>query len=88
MSSAGPVTIPGSERELVAGHERFAATPPKGHLEKAPVTFGEYTRVIEPIVQFGYLTVTVDASKLPAGLSIAFRWCDGSEMHDEYNGSL
>ncbi len=88
MSSAGPVTIPGSERELIACHERFAATPPKGHLEKAPVTFGEYTRVIEPIVQFGYLTVTVDASKLPAGLSIAFRWCDGSEMHDEYNGSL
>jgi len=83
-------TLPSGKKipYIVSGSGGFAATPPKGKLEPAPVTFGEYTRMIEPIVHFGYLTVTIDANQSPAGLSIAFRSCDGSETHDEYNGSL
>jgi hypothetical protein len=31
-------------------------------LGKAPLTWGEYTLVKEPILRYGYLTITVDMS--------------------------
>jgi hypothetical protein len=73
---------------IVSGSGGFAATSPKAKLEKPPVTFGEYTREKEPIVHFGYLLVSVDASQRPATLTIAFRSCDGSETHDQYTGAI
>ncbi len=48
---------------LVAGCGGFAATRPMQGLPKAPTTVGDHTLVINPIVDFGYLTVTVDANK-------------------------
>jgi hypothetical protein len=49
---------------LVAGSGGFAATAPIGKLPPAPVTVGDHTLVVNPIVEFGFLTVTTDAKTL------------------------
>jgi hypothetical protein len=49
---------------VVAGSGGFAATAPLGGLPNAPVKVGDHTLVINPIVEFGYLTVTTDAKTL------------------------
>ena len=48
---------------VVAGSGGFAATKPTAGLPQAPITNGEYTLVKNPIVEFGYLTVTIDMTK-------------------------
>jgi hypothetical protein len=60
----------------------FAVTPPKGGLPKAPLTVGEYRLVKEPIVEFGYLTVTVDLSKKTGYLTINIHRPDEHEGSD------
>jgi hypothetical protein len=54
---------------IVAGSGGFAATPPQAKLGPAPITVGDHTLEIDPIVKFGYLTVTCDAGTL----SISFK---------------
>lgn len=54
---------------LVSGSGGFAASPPRGGLPPAPVTVGDVTLVKDPVVAFGYLTITTDARTL----TIAFR---------------
>jgi hypothetical protein len=49
---------------VVAGSGGFAATAPLGGLPNAPVKVGDHTLVVNPIVEFGYLTVTTDAKTL------------------------
>jgi len=49
---------------VVAGSGGYAATPPLGGLPNAPVKVGNYTLVINPIVEFGYLSITCDAKTL------------------------
>lgn len=49
---------------IVAGSGGFAATAPLGGLPNAPVKIGNYTLVVNPIVEFGYLTITTDAKTL------------------------
>ena len=56
---------------VVAGSGGFAATTPK-QLPPPPITIGDHTLVIAPIVNFGYLTVETDARTL----SITFRTAD------------
>ena len=73
---------------MVAGSGGYAASAPREKLKRAPVTRGEFTREIEPIVEFGYLTVTVDTSVATPELTIAFRSADGRETHDEVSVSL
>jgi hypothetical protein len=73
---------------VVAGSGGYAASAPREKLKRAPVTRGEFTREIEPIVEFGYLTVTVDTSVATPELTIAFRSADGKETHDEVSVSL
>jgi hypothetical protein len=53
---------------VVAGAGGFSETYPRTKIE-APLTHGEYTLVADPIVHFGYLTVTVDmrAKRLTIG---------------------
>jgi hypothetical protein len=67
---------------VVAGSGGFAATSPVGGLPKAPITLGEYTLVKQPIVDFGYLTVTVDMSKKTSYLSITFNDRTSTRVHD------
>ena len=66
---------------VVAGSGGFAATKPKSGLPPAPVTVGEYTLAVDPIVEFGYLTVTVTMSTRPT-LTIAFNDRTTTTTHD------
>jgi hypothetical protein len=56
---------------VVAGSGGFAATTPKA-LPPPPITVGDHTLVIAPIVNFGYLTLETDARTL----SITFKTAD------------
>jgi kumamolisin len=68
---------------IVSGSGGFAATVPQSGLPNAPVTVGEYTLVKAPIVDFGYLTVTVDMSTSKPTLDFVFRTHQGSQAQDE-----
>ncbi|HEX2712408.1 MAG TPA: metallophosphoesterase, partial [Candidatus Acidoferrales bacterium] len=46
---------------VVCGAGGYAATAPQQKLSRVPITFGDHTLEIAPIVEFGYLTVTCDA---------------------------
>jgi hypothetical protein len=59
---------------LVAGSGGFSATPPLGKLPPAPVTVGDHTLEIDPIVDFGYLTVKTDGKTISA----VFRTADAT----------
>ncbi len=54
---------------VVSGSGGFATSPPRSGLPPAPVTVGDVTLEKDPVVAFGYLTVTTD----PRTLKIAFR---------------
>jgi hypothetical protein len=56
---------------VVAGSGGFAATKPTAPVT-APLTIGEYTLVAPPLVQFGFLTLTVDFAAQPPTLAISF----------------
>ena len=60
---------------IVAGSGGFAATTPK-HLPPAPITVGDYTLEINPIVDFGYLTVETDGRTI----TLTFKTADGGPV--------
>ncbi|MDQ1459975.1 MAG: hypothetical protein QOI08_1459 [Actinomycetota bacterium] len=66
---------------VVAGSGGFAATRPI-HLPTAPITVGEYTLVKQPIIEFGYLTITVDMSTKTSYLTITFNDRTNTHTHD------
>ena len=72
---------------MVAGSGGFAATPPRAGLPSAPVTVGEYTLVKNPIVEFGYLIVTVDMTRKPR-LRINFHDRTNTKVHDRLSLDL
>jgi hypothetical protein len=49
---------------IVSGSGGYAATPPQQAAPPAGTTIGDLTLEIDPIVQFGYLTLTTDAKTL------------------------
>ncbi len=49
---------------MVSGSGGFAATRPQGTIPPAPYTIGDYTLEIDPIIDFGYLTITTDGNDL------------------------
>jgi hypothetical protein len=49
---------------VVAGSGGYAATTPMGGLPTVPVTVGDHTLEKEPMVDYGYLTITTDAKTL------------------------
>jgi hypothetical protein len=63
---------------VIAGSGGFSATPPQGGISQIPLTIGEYTLEQAPIVNFGYLTVTVDLSGSTPTLAITFKCRDPS----------
>ncbi len=68
---------------VVAGSGGFSATPPQFGLPKTvPITRGEYTLEKEPLVEFGYLTVTIDFSLASPRLTIAFNDRTNTKVHD------
>lgn len=60
---------------IIAGSGGFAATTPK-QLPAAPVTVGDHTLEINPIVEFGYLTVETDARTL----TVTFKTAPGGPV--------
>jgi len=63
--------IPGGQQipYVVCGAGGFAATAPQTALPPAPVTYGDHTLEVDPIVDFGYLTITASAAQV----TVAFR---------------
>jgi hypothetical protein len=57
---------------VVSGSGGFSATPPMTKTPPAPVTQGDATMEIDPIIDFGYLTLTVDMSANNKRMTIAF----------------
>jgi hypothetical protein len=72
---------------VVSGSGGYAATPPQAGVPRTPWTKGEYTLVKRPIVDFGYLTVTVDMAPAPT-LTIVFRGRDPAKEHDRVTVDL
>jgi hypothetical protein len=56
---------------VVCGAGGYAATAPRQTFKKVPVTFGDHTLEVAPIVQFGYLTLTSDGKTLSITFQIA-----------------
>jgi hypothetical protein len=54
---------------IASGSGGYAATPPQQSAPPAGTTIGDHTLVVDPIIKFGYLTLTTDAKTL----SISFR---------------
>ncbi len=73
---------------IVAGSGGFAATPPRSGLTKAPVTVGEYTLVKNPLVEFGYLAITVDMSKKTPTMTVTFEDRTNTKTHDTLHLNL
>jgi hypothetical protein len=67
---------------IVAGSGGFSASTPVGGLPNAPITVGEYTLELDPIVAFGYLLLTVDMSTKKPKLTISFRSNAQGVIHD------
>jgi len=66
---------------VVSGSGGFAATPPYGGAA-AGTTIGDYTLVTAPIVDFGYLTVTVDMTGSKKKLTVSFLSPGRADEHD------
>jgi hypothetical protein len=56
---------------IVSGSGGYAATAPSGTLPKAPVTVGDATLEIDPIIDFGFLTLSCDGKTLTSTFSSA-----------------
>jgi hypothetical protein len=67
---------------LVSGSGGFAVSGPQAGLGSAPVTMEDHTLEIDPVVDYGYLTVTVDLSKDAKTLAIAFHSPNLGRNHD------
>jgi len=72
----------GKTYSIVAGSGGFSASAPVGSLPSAPITVGEYTLELDPIVAFGYLLLTVDMSTKKPKLTISFRSNAQGVTHD------
>jgi Calcineurin-like phosphoesterase len=78
-------TVPGLAHPIpyvVCGSGGFAVTPPMGGSPPAGTTVGDYTLVVPPVMDFGYLTLTVDLSAARGILTISFRSPTQVNEHD------
>jgi hypothetical protein len=79
-------SVPGLGRVIpyvVSGSGGFAATPPQYGSPRAGTTVGDYTLVVPPVIDFGYLTITVDMTNSQAGtLTISYRSPNQPNEHD------
>jgi hypothetical protein len=65
---------------IVSGSGGFAATPPQSAAPPAGTVIGDHTLEVDPIIQFGYLTLTTDAKTLTITFKTATRGAPVTEM--------
>jgi hypothetical protein len=65
---------------IVSGSGGFAATPPQQAAPPAGTKIGDHTLEVDPIIQFGYLTLTTDAKTLAVTFRTAPRSGGGTQM--------
>jgi hypothetical protein len=58
---------------IVSGSGGFAATPPEQNAPPAGTVVGDHKLEVDPIIQFGYLTLTTDGKTLTVTFKIAPR---------------
>jgi hypothetical protein len=63
---------------VIADTRGFSAPPPQGGIPNTPLTIGEYSLEQPPIVNFGYLTVTIGLGSSTPTLNIKFTCRDPS----------
>lgn len=81
--------LPGQDLPyVVSGSGGFAATPPLGSTPKAPYNFGDCTLEIDPVIEFGYLTVAVDMTSASRLLSVSFNSPKLGRSFDEVTVNL
>jgi predicted phosphodiesterase len=70
---------------IVAGSGGHNVTLPRGEVVgQAPVTWGEYTLVRDPVLKYGYLTVTVDMStRGKESISVEFQSPNDPSVRDQ-----
>jgi hypothetical protein len=61
---------------IVSGSGGFAATAPQGSAPKAPYTIGDTTLEVDPIIEFGYLTLVTDGKTI----TITFKTAEGGTV--------
>jgi hypothetical protein len=84
-------SVPGLGRAIpyvVSGSGGFAATPPQTAAPAAGTTIGQYTLVTPPVVDFGYLTLTVDMTGQPGTLTISYRSVNQANVRDSVTVNL
>jgi len=84
-------SVPGLARAIpyvVSGSGGFAATAPQTAAPSAGTTIGQYTLVTPPVVDFGYLTLTVDMTGPTGTLTIAYRSVNQANVRDSVTVSL
>ncbi|HXQ80877.1 MAG TPA: metallophosphoesterase [Opitutaceae bacterium] len=84
-------TVPGLGRAIpyvVSGSGGFAATVPQHGAPAAGTTIGQYTLVTPPVVDFGYLTLTVDMTGAAGTLTITYRSVNQANVRDSVTVSL
>ena len=65
---------------IVSGSGGFAATSPQQAAPPAGSVIGDHTLEIDPIIEFGYLTLTTDAKTLTVTFRTAPRNAQGKQM--------
>ena len=74
---------------VVAGSGGFnAKSDPQGHIPSAPYTVGDVTLEIDPVAEYGYLTVTVDMTAAAKTLTITFHSPKLGRNHDQVTVAL
>ncbi len=85
-------SVPGLAQNIpyiVSGSGGFSATPPQTAAPPAGTTVGNFTLVTPPLIDFGYLTLTVDMTNSQAGiLTISYKSPKSPAAHDSVTVSL
>lgn len=61
---------------IVSGSGGYAATAPQGSVPTAPYTIGDTTLEVDPIIEFGYLTLVTDGKTM----TITFKTAEGGAV--------
>ncbi|MGA2471390.1 MAG: metallophosphoesterase [Solirubrobacteraceae bacterium] len=74
---------------IISGSGGYGLTSPQHAIGPGPITQGDWTLVGPPILEYGYLTVTVDLAAAPPTLTVAFlTTAGGPREHDSVTLNL